>query len=77
MRELKRGIWPGKVTIAIDDPVVFLHSDDRKQISQWLNDNIGLDNWSRVYANGGKFDYYFRSKYDATLFALRWSHVQG
>lgn len=77
MRELKRGIWHGKVTITVDDPVVFLHSDDRTQISRWLNDNIGLDNWGREYVMAGKFDYYFKSESDATLFALRWSHVQG
>ena len=77
MRELKQKIWPGKVTIAVDDPVAFTHADSQLQIGQWLDDNIGPDNWLRVYVNAGKFNFYFRSESDATMFALRWGHVQG
>lgn len=77
MRELKRELWPGKVTVVVNDTRAVEDGYRQDPIWDWLDDNVGKNNWNRVYANGGKFDFYFKSESDATLFALRWGHVQG
>ena len=68
MRELKKELWPYKVTI---------DSDLKKEITcleLWLGQQLGTfkGRWNVVYFHN-RTDFYFRLSEDATLFALKWS----
>lgn len=66
MRELKKAIWPHKVTIKTSDGGIGAEI--------WLGETMGIyhGRWNFIlrYAGG---DFYFKDGEDATLFALRWS----
>lgn len=70
MRELKKELWPHKVTVDAEGPTPEKIDD----IETWLGNNYGLfkDRWNAVYQHN-RTDYYFRQGQDATMFALRWS----
>lgn len=68
MRELKKELWPYKVTI---------NSDWKQEITPveiWLGEQLGTfkGRWNVVYFHN-RTDFYFRLSEDATLFALKWS----
>lgn len=65
MRQLKREIWPYKITI--DRP------DDINEIEFWLGNTLGIfrRRWNAVY--GFRYtDYYFKNERDLILFTLKW-----
>lgn len=64
MRELKKEIWPHKVTVPIP-------TDNR--IEKWLDLNMGpyKGRWNLV-EQFRTADYYFRTQSDAVLFGLKW-----
>jgi len=68
MRELKRTIWPHKVTIESDE------KRDVTPIEEWLGERLGAFKgyWNVVY-HYNHTDFYFKEGADATMFALRWS----
>ena len=68
MRELKKELWPHKVTVGSD------WKDDITPIELWLGEQLGTfkGRWNVVY-HYNKTDFYFKLSNDATLFALRWS----
>jgi hypothetical protein len=68
VRQLKRELWPYKVTVGSD------WKDDITTIELWLGEQLGTfkGRWNVVY-HYNKTDFYFRHGEDATLFALRWS----
>ena len=68
MRELKKELWPYKVS---------LNSDWKKDITPvelWLGEQFGKfkDRWNVVYQYN-RTDFYFKRDEDAVLFSLRWS----
>jgi len=69
MRELKRDLWPHKVTIKDRDHQTIT------EMEVWLGQKLGAfhHRWNIVYYIGNKADFYFKQDKDATLFALKWS----
>ena len=73
MRQLKKELWPFKVTVK----VYHSHYEHDKRIDEiewWLGENLGVfkDKWSVVYLSD-RTDFYFKDDQTATFFALRWS----
>lgn len=66
MRELKKDIWPHKVTIKT--------SDSGLGAEIWLEETMGIyhGRWNFIVRYTG-VDFYFKDEKDAVLFALRWS----
>ena len=68
MRELKKDVWPHKITVmVVEDPDINL-------IEPWLSDQFGRwkNRWNVVYRHD-RTDFYFKNSADATLFALKWT----
>ena len=68
MRELKRNLWPHKITVmVVQDP-------DPDAVETWLEQNVGKfrEHWNAVYFHNHT-DYYFRNGQYFSFFALRWS----
>jgi len=72
MRELKKDIWPHKVTIK-DESRLREHKVV-EQLVEWIGETMGIykGRWNYIYRYNG-VDFYFKDGEDATLFALRWS----
>lgn len=68
MRELKRDLWPVKVTI--QHPTEHSVTD----MEVWMGKQFGTfkGRWNFVW-NYNKLDVYFRNEQDATMFSLRWA----
>jgi hypothetical protein len=68
MRELKKSLWPYKITLPIDDSGMKID-----EIELWLGSQLGVfkGQWNAVYHHRTT-DFYFRDAGMATLFALRW-----
>lgn len=68
MRELKKELWPFRVTVNSD------YKNDITPIEMWLGEQLGTfkGKWNVVYHHN-ETHFYFRSGEDATLFALRWT----
>ena len=68
MRELKKELWPYKVTLNSD------WKHDISPVELWLGVQFGTfkSKWNVVYLYS-RTDFYFKTLEDATLFALRWS----
>jgi hypothetical protein len=68
MRELKKALWPHKVTVNSD------WNKDITPIEEWLGSQLGAfkNRWNVVYQYN-RTDFYFRNQADAVLFALKWS----
>ena len=67
MRELKKAIWPHKVTIK---------TSDSGNIGIWLDETMGIykGRWNFIVRyTGVDVDFYFKDGKDATLFSLRWA----
>ena len=69
MRELKKELWPYRVTLNSE-----LKHDILLPIELWLHEKLGTfrNQWNVVYKYNG-CDFYFKREEDAMLFALRWS----
>jgi hypothetical protein len=67
MRELRKAIWPYKVSIQSAD------TKEIEKIEYWLGRNVGSFKirWNIVY-HFRTTDFYFKSNYDLTFFALKW-----
>ncbi len=66
VRELKKDIWPHKVTIK---------TSDSGNIGIWLDETMGIykGRWNFIVRyTGVDVDFYFKDGKDATLFSLRW-----
>ena len=65
MRELKKDIWPHKVTIK---------TSDSGNVGIWLDETMGIykGRWYFIVRYTG-VDFYFKDRKDATLFTLRWA----
>ena len=68
MRELKKELWPHRVTVNSH------WKDDITPVEVWLGERLGIfkGRWTVVYQHN-RTDFYFRLGEDATLFALRWA----
>jgi hypothetical protein len=68
MRELKRDLWPHKVTINLKPGLTL------DEVDSWLTPRVGgfKTGWNFVDHYGG-VDFYFKHESHATLFALKWS----
>lgn len=68
MRELKRELWPHKVTINT------IGLKDVSAAEAWLGEHLGVfkGHWNVVYRYN-KTDFYFKESNNATMFALKWS----
>ena len=66
MRELKRDLWPTKVTINKPESVT--------DIEVWLGNTLGTfkNRWNVVYHHNTT-DFYFKDEHDALVFSLKWS----
>ena len=66
MRELKKELWPYKVTIDTPESIT--------KMEIWLGKQLGTfkGRWNVVYQYN-RTDFYFKDQGDATLFALRWA----
>jgi hypothetical protein len=71
MRELKKDLWPIRVSIKSPEVGFYLRAET---IEEWLGHNVGKfkDTWNVTY-NGPIVDYYFQDDVTATLFSLRWT----
>ena len=69
MRQLKKEIWPYKVSINESD-----NGYKIIEIETWLEETMDEfgNKWTPVYRSSTT-DYYFREEKDATWFALRWT----
>jgi hypothetical protein len=69
MRELKRDLWPHKVTIEKKPE----HSITEMEV--WMCQRFGgiRGRWHIVHQWSKDVDFYFRTEHDATMFALRWA----
>jgi hypothetical protein len=70
MRELKRDLWPHKVTINLKPGLTL------DEVDSWLTSRFGgfKKGWNyNIVDYYGGVDFYFKQEQDATLFALRWS----
>lgn len=63
MRQLKKELWPYKVTL----------KNETDGVEDWLFTKFGKfkDRWNAVYKFNSS-DYYFHNESDAVLFSLRW-----
>lgn len=68
MRELKKELWPHKVTLNSD------WKHDITPVEVWLGEQFGTfkGRWNVVYQHN-RTDFYFKTVEDVTLFVLRWS----
>jgi hypothetical protein len=68
MRELKRDLWPHKVTINLKPGLTL------DEVDSWLTPRVGgfKKGWNFVDHYGG-VDFYFKRESHATMFVLRWS----
>ena len=66
MRELKKAIWPHKVTIN--------DVGAARDAEIWLGETMGIykGRWYFIILFGS-VEFYFKDGKDATMFALRWS----
>ena len=66
-RELKRELWPHKVTINTTG------LKDVGAAEEWLGSQLGAfkGQWNVVYRYN-KTDFYFKENSNATMFALKW-----
>lgn len=69
MRELKRELWPHKVSVNKN-----YQYKDLTPIELWLGESLGAfkTRWNVVYRSD-KTDFYFQSGEDAMLFKLTWT----
>ncbi len=69
MRQLKKELWPHKVTVKQN-----WTQRDITTMEIWLGQQLGTfkGRWNIVQM-ADKVDFYFKDSKDATLFALRWS----
>ena len=68
MRELKKELWPCRVTVGSD------YKNDITPIELWLGKQFRTfrGRWNVVYQHN-ETHFYFRNQKDANWFALRWS----
>ena len=81
MRELKKAIWPHKVTIKTSDrsnaaeaSIIFVNWLEETMGSvNWLEETMGIYNgrWNFIVRSTSA-DFYFKDGKDAVLFTLRW-----
>jgi hypothetical protein len=69
MRELKRDLWPHRVTLHQIETDVSMYT-----VEKWVGERLGIfkDQWNMVYQHN-RTDFYFKQASDATLFSLKWS----
>ena len=71
VRELKKDIWPHKVTIKNESR--FGEHKVVEQAEIWLGKTMGIykGRWNYIYRYNG-VDFYFKDGKDAVFFTLRW-----
>ena len=69
MRELRRSLWPNKVTVNENNQY-----QDITPIELWLGETMGpfKHRWHVVY-HSDRTDFYFQAREDAMLFKLTWT----